>query len=73
MKVIKNTGAKWCDELDIAIEDDLIKGFGNIDFFEKELITKEEFLNRVSHCRVAVTKSISRREAARMRNALMKS
>lgn len=66
------TGAEWADTLSISIRDKLSHGFGNSNYFHKQKISKEEFLNRLIHCDVVKPENLTRREAAIMKQNLLK-
>lgn len=66
------TGQEWCDTLSISIADKLSHGFGSSDYFYKRKISKEEFLNRSLQCEVVKPDNLTRREAAAMKQNLLK-
>lgn len=70
--ITPRTSREWCDLFDIAIINSLEKGFLNTTFFNNVCISKEEFMNRVSHCVLHGPTDLCRREAAKMRKALKK-
>lgn len=66
------TGQEWADTLSISIRDKLSNGFGTGDYFYKQKISKAEFLNRLIQCDVVKPENITRREAAAMKQNLLK-
>ena len=70
MREHKKTSKEWCERLQISIIDNLTKGFGSIEYFEKELVTLNEFSCRIGHCNIVSPKKINRREAFKMKQEL---
>lgn len=70
MSAILQTGKDWCDALSISILDKLSVGFGTRNYFFNHKISKEEFLNRVSHCKIKTYGNASRKEIELKRKEL---
>ncbi len=71
MSFIHMTGKEWCDTLSIDVRE-ISLGFGTNNLFYTKKISKEEFLNRLSQCDVIKPEILTRREAAAMKQQLLK-
>jgi len=66
----KKVPKEWCDQFRISITEDLTKGFGSIEFFDNEKISKREFCNRIVQCKIVTPLNVTRADAAKMKKEL---